>query len=461
MVPKLRFKLIDKSDEPNSLVQLIGFGLIAAGVIYLLLEIIVPVTVWPNAFGNGLISIIFFIISLGIAFAFPVLLQDQAGALSTMRIAVFMIVNVVCMLLLKIGWQAGNLADIGINGYWVGIIAFVFGSKAAQSFFEDRITATTLATTPSLHPNVTLTPKELTKMAIAQRGAELKSAHPNIVSLSDTLNKLNANLQHVVAIYVYDDNVADIPSSLAVDAYGTKFTVATEIIKNVGQSQLHISQGGDVISSGNSIDYKGSICCLVTSSQNSAFTGALTSAHIYTDGNKADYDGLLTGNQQGQAIISGKNSGSWYLQVMDDSQDLAVAQLNSVPAPDANYRSFSCGYYLVTDADVQTSIQNVTVISQSNPTGADGFIIDYGVDFPVPYSNSTPGNTPSIENIILIGKKNDRDHSTTLTTGGDSGGCVFHKATGRLVGMVLGGTDKFTFVLPVQDTLNKYNLNLI
>ena len=36
-----------------------------------LLEIIVPVTVWPNAFGNGLISIIFFIISLGIALLSP------------------------------------------------------------------------------------------------------------------------------------------------------------------------------------------------------------------------------------------------------------------------------------------------------------------------------------------------------------------------------------------------------
>ena len=75
---------------------------------------------------------------LGFAFAFPDLLQDQNKGLSTMRIVTFMMINVICMLLLKVGWNCKSFEDIGINGYWMGIIAFVFGAKAAQSYFESK-----------------------------------------------------------------------------------------------------------------------------------------------------------------------------------------------------------------------------------------------------------------------------------------------------------------------------------
>lgn len=84
------------------------------------------------------IVIYFFIIMLGISFAFPTLLQSADQNVSTMRIVVFMMVNVICMLLLKNGWNVDNLSEIKLDGYWMGIIAFVFGSKATQTFFENR-----------------------------------------------------------------------------------------------------------------------------------------------------------------------------------------------------------------------------------------------------------------------------------------------------------------------------------
>jgi len=84
------------------------------------------------------IAIYFFIIMLGVSFAFPTLLQSADQNVSTMRIVVFMMVNVICMLLLKNGWSVDNLSEIKLDGYWMGIIAFVFGSKATQTFFENR-----------------------------------------------------------------------------------------------------------------------------------------------------------------------------------------------------------------------------------------------------------------------------------------------------------------------------------
>ena len=56
-----------------------------------------------------------------------------------MRIVVFMITNVICLLLIKIGWETGDLKEIGVDQYWVAIIAFVFGAKATQAFFESKM----------------------------------------------------------------------------------------------------------------------------------------------------------------------------------------------------------------------------------------------------------------------------------------------------------------------------------
>jgi hypothetical protein len=78
-------------------------------------------------------------VMLGFAFAFPELLRDSTKGLSTMRIVVFMIVNVICILLLKIGWDQPSLKAIGLDQYWMGVIAFVFGAKATQTYFESKL----------------------------------------------------------------------------------------------------------------------------------------------------------------------------------------------------------------------------------------------------------------------------------------------------------------------------------
>jgi hypothetical protein len=58
-----------------------------------------------------------------------------------------MMINVVCMLLLKIGWPdtVTSLRDIGLDQWWMGLIAFIFGAKAMQAFFESKMTAAQLA----------------------------------------------------------------------------------------------------------------------------------------------------------------------------------------------------------------------------------------------------------------------------------------------------------------------------
>jgi hypothetical protein len=79
--------------------------------------------------------------------------------------------------------------------------------------------------------------------------------------------------------------------------------------------------------------------------------------------------------------------------------------------------------------------------------------LDFNVSFEIKYFNSAR----FVRNIILIGSTNDRTTSKTVSVGGDSGSCVYHKDSGKLIGMLLGGNNKFSFVLPLQETLNSFN----
>lgn len=121
----------------NRIMPVFGLIMIVFGLVFFVISIIHPgIFIKNNQRGANEVAIAFFIVMLGLAFAFPKLLQEQNGTISTMRIVVFMMANVICMLLLKIGWNVASLKDIGLNGNWMGVIAFLFGAKVAQKYFE-------------------------------------------------------------------------------------------------------------------------------------------------------------------------------------------------------------------------------------------------------------------------------------------------------------------------------------
>jgi hypothetical protein len=133
-------KLLHNSEDKISFLQIIGFLVILLGLIDLVITQIF------SKLSGEVIAIDFFAIMLGFAFAFPDLLRDSNKGLSTMRIVVFMMVNVICILLLKIGWDAKSLGAIGLDQYWMGVIAFIFGAKATQTYFESKLAGGTGST---------------------------------------------------------------------------------------------------------------------------------------------------------------------------------------------------------------------------------------------------------------------------------------------------------------------------
>lgn len=450
---------IQKDEGKLTYVQLFGFLLIACGVVYLasyllpggVIHYFSALQLDEDPTPNG-ISIAFFTTMLGVAFAFPDMLRGQTKEISTMRIIVFMFANVICMLLLKIGWDKSSLQDIGLNGYWMGVIAFVFGAKATQSYFENAGSLLPGSGAKADTGTPPLTVAELSRLAANQNRDELLARYPNIECVSNTLKEGKS----MVTIYLKDSETQAIPAEVtATLKNGSIVRVPTEIISGAGEGTPHIGQATDELSDSYSPKYYGSVCCLVSSTTNPNFKGLVTSGHVFTYGDFRDYGGVLGQDQKRDVLLNGIPSARLFFQQMKFNQDLAITEITDTAQIPGDYLSFSGGYYEVTETDLHTASPNITIASRQNHI-RNAYILDFDVSFEIKYFN-----TPRyIRNIILIGSTNDRATSQTVSTGGDSGSCVYHTESGKLIGMLLGGNAKFSFVLPLQETLHSFNFKL-
>ncbi|MDR3705238.1 MAG: hypothetical protein P4L28_04960 [Paludibacteraceae bacterium] len=122
--------------KKEKFISLIGYLLLFIGIIGLICNTVCSDTQIQTRSIN--ISIFFFLTILSLAFIFPSMLKASSGDISTMRIIVFMMACVIGMLLLKMGIAKNSLTEIGLDQWWMGVIAFVFGAKATQSYFEGK-----------------------------------------------------------------------------------------------------------------------------------------------------------------------------------------------------------------------------------------------------------------------------------------------------------------------------------
>jgi hypothetical protein len=326
------------------------------------------------------------------------------------------------------------------------LLKYPYEDNPVKAFFTSKRTAAI--------PEITLA--DVARRGVEQHAQHLKTRFKNIVAVSDAVHDLSQAETHKIAIYVHDDNAKGIPKKLRVNMPdGSIRSIHTEIILKTGHGKIHLSQLNTSIADGENPTYKGSICCAVRSSSDPDFSGVLTSAHIYSSGTYDDSsNGLLNEAQQKTVALNETNSGTWYLQVMSNEQDLAVARLTPNQPLDQNYKSFNNQFYTVTNKDMKVTA--VTILSKDGKT-TPAFMLANNIGLPVAYDDG-----PSYKSgIILIGSTTDRTTSKTVSEPGDSGSCVFHSQNQQLIGMLLGGDDSFSYVLPIQETLQSFNLQVI
>jgi O-antigen/teichoic acid export membrane protein len=84
----------------------------------------------------------FLSIMLSLTFIFPELLKGGPNEnMSTMRVAVYMIICVFVFLIVKIGWACTSFEGFQISAGWVSIIVAALGGKAIQSVAENNVYA--------------------------------------------------------------------------------------------------------------------------------------------------------------------------------------------------------------------------------------------------------------------------------------------------------------------------------
>jgi hypothetical protein len=291
----------------------------------------------------------------------------------------------------------------------------------------------------------------LAKLASAQHKEKLLKQFPNIICLSDAVHDLHHSETHVVAIYISDDHAQGIPEKLTVKTLtGKDKEIATEIISGIGNGRLHFDQKTGILND----DWVASICCMIKLPEQTG-TAIITSGHLYTKGYSDKANGWLSGEEIKQVMTDQNETiGHWHFLQINTEQDLAVIKLNA-SNNDPDFIKFGGkGFYKVTDKDVKK--EKVTLVSKINGL-REGTILDYNCVWPVPYYNETQYKN----NVILIGSIDSRGNSTTLSAEGDSGGCVYHSSSKKLVGIILGGDAKYTWVLPIKETFDYWKLTLL
>jgi hypothetical protein len=122
-------------DDPTT--RRLGEALLALGTTALVSAAFVA-----RGSGGGVAAAALFTVIIGVAVRYPTLLQDgstsPSGApnVSSMRVAVLIIVSVFGVLTLKAGWSATSIEALKINDTWVYLLGVALGAKALQSIAE-------------------------------------------------------------------------------------------------------------------------------------------------------------------------------------------------------------------------------------------------------------------------------------------------------------------------------------
>lgn len=126
-------KLINQYNR-IAILQIIGACLLLGGIATLLFTAFYEQLI--DEITGSIPAIGFLIIMLGIALLFPDMLRGSTKSISSMRVAVLMVVSVFVVMVIKAGWNSTSLKDIEIDNTWAYIIGIALGSKAAQTVVE-------------------------------------------------------------------------------------------------------------------------------------------------------------------------------------------------------------------------------------------------------------------------------------------------------------------------------------
>jgi hypothetical protein len=441
-------ELIKKNEEKVTYLQIIGFSLIGIGILYMTAFRIIKHFSTPEG-----MAISFFLIMLGMAFAFPSLLQGGDKEMSTMRIVVFMTVNVICLLLIKTGWgnEIKSLKDVGLDQYWMGVIAFIFGAKATQAFFESRVTRQSIkneqtAAEGNINTIFDSSIKGNPQLAINANRETLLKKYPMIKKLIASYYFDGIKRLPCVDICISGNAKGTLPDFLEYkQADGSVMRIKTRVIINYNNVKPQVGRG-HFIANDNTRAFLGTACCILEGDDPER-RYLLTCNHVMTAGK---FEDISKPQQKAVRFFSANEFdevGTWEFGKMNDTVDAAIIDIEKTERIEPN--DIDSTIYIVTEDDCsQTEVELKGAFSKTKRA----FIIHIDQPIDVDYKNETV----TMNGLVTLSVDLDHFNFTPPTRKGDSGALVYHAHTRQPIGMVIGANTQFTFVVPLMNVLNAF-----
>lgn len=383
------------------------------------------------------------------------------------------------MLLLKIGWADGvdSLDDIKLDQWWMGIIAFIFGAKATQSFFESKMAvAETLnrrtenngeLTSGSNNNNdVELPFADITIIseAIKEKGKEWVESFPYVTGLSvrnkitDGADTKKAALIFKVIKKVKKISYGNIPAHLVYNSKsGDRYKILTDVVEesitkaSVTRKPPQIVNDSMPFPLGNSISRKlemetGSIGLVVNKINEPDNDYIVSCYHVFCAPELKKGNRTFEANDNSAPLICASEEDRGTNLVahvvkgeLNGYNDFAVAKVRrgiKIESTNPLLKAIPSAYGFVfpeNEGELLTLCGRTSGVIKSN-------IKSHAASQTIHYPQ---GKTEYIQGLIEVNKFSD---------GGDSGGVVINSEN-KVVGLLIADSPSFSYVLPVRDFL--------
>lgn len=284
---------------------------------------------------------------------------------------------------------------------------------------------------------------ERVQMAIAQNAKRLKGQYPEIKLLA--AGTIGESKQHnlCVDIFIHKGKGDTIPKRLRYYTSKNKYGyVRTEVIKNKLKGKSHASvESGTILFNKNDSGNFGTVGCVVFT-ETGEDPCLITCNHVL-NGNRYD-----NSYEEGE-VVTTKQSGvktdiaTWLYGVMSPEIDVAICSI--LPAAYKLIAEQNLVYDGL-DEDIDRLMRCEVVVYGKFWSEYYGYVVNPSVDFEIAYDNTEV----ELTDMILLSESRSKYSYDTLTEKGDSGAIVADRETNSIIGIVVGGDDDFTCVIPFR-----------
>lgn len=344
----------------------------------------------------------------------------------------------------------GSFISLG-SKFWHDLLDLLLEAKNLKQKLSDKQTYDFKNTT-QLGQYVSTDYDELAKICLDQNKSKI-DALPGVENYFIGLSSDPSKRNPVIVINSSLTEGGEYPKILSATlTSGKTFSVPVEVIYGFNKPKIHFGTG-------NSICYfqiaqvSGTICCGVQKDDKKYF---LTCAHVLTGGistiDKENTDGWFTEVSPDDIIssdVSFDSIGSWSFGLITTALDVALVETD-LEIDSINKGNPASGIY-------RPGMNHQEVFVNGNRNQQIGYVTGYlekELDF------EYNGSTLKHSGLILI-SGNKSAYPIAITEPGDSGALVYLTKDNTPIGMVVGGNDQYTYIIPMQVILTATKTNLI